>query len=97
MDFLEAKEIQVRLVVAVLAVVATATYLATKKSKGLSQLSHNVYKFRFALPTPTSMLGLPIGQHISCRGKDSQGEEVIKPYTSTTLDTDVAYFELVIK
>ncbi|KAI3740577.1 hypothetical protein L2E82_31045 [Cichorium intybus] len=31
------------------------------------------------------------------RGKDSQGEEVIKPYTPTTLDTDVGYFALVIK
>lgn len=31
------------------------------------QLSHNVAKFRFALPTPASVLGLPIGQHISCR------------------------------
>lgn len=31
------------------------------------QLSHNVAKFRFALPTPTSILGLPIGQHMSCR------------------------------
>ncbi|KAI3778007.1 hypothetical protein L2E82_06955 [Cichorium intybus] len=30
-------------------------------------------------------------------GKDSQGEEVIKPYTPTTLDTDVGYFALVIK
>ncbi|KAF2288141.1 hypothetical protein GH714_004632 [Hevea brasiliensis] len=41
----------------------------------LTKLSHNVSKFTFALPTPTSVLGLPIGQHISCRGKDSQGEE----------------------
>lgn len=32
-----------------------------------TQLSHNVAKFRFELPTPTSVLGLPIGQHISCR------------------------------
>lgn len=31
------------------------------------------------------------------RGKDSQGEDVIKPYTPTTLDSDVGYFELVIK
>ncbi|XP_028761365.1 NADH--cytochrome b5 reductase 1 [Neltuma alba] len=61
------------------------------------QLSHNVAKFTFALPTPTSVLGLPIGQHISCRGKDSQGEEVIKAYTPTTLDSDVGHFELVIK
>lgn len=32
-----------------------------------TQLSHNVAKFRFDLPTPTSVLGLPIGQHISCK------------------------------
>lgn len=62
-----------------------------------TQLSHNVAKFTFELPTPTSVLGLPIGQHISCRGKDSQGDEVIKPYTPTTLDSDVGHFELVIK
>ncbi|XP_021733196.1 NADH--cytochrome b5 reductase 1-like [Chenopodium quinoa] len=62
-----------------------------------TQISHNVAKFTFALPSPTSVLGLPIGQHISCRGKDSQGEEVIKPYTPTTLDSDVGRFELVIK
>ncbi|KAJ4978435.1 hypothetical protein NE237_009215 [Protea cynaroides] len=62
-----------------------------------TQLSHNVAEFRFALPTPTSVLGLPIGQHISCKGSDSNGEEIIKPYTPTTLDSDVGYFELVIK
>ncbi|KAK3205456.1 hypothetical protein Dsin_019502 [Dipteronia sinensis] len=61
------------------------------------QLSHNVAKFTFALPTPTSILGLPIGQHMSCRGNDSLGEEVIKAYTPTTLDSDIGYFELVIK
>lgn len=31
------------------------------------KLSYNVAKFTFALPTPTSVLGLPIGQHIICR------------------------------
>jgi cytochrome-b5 reductase len=87
------------------------------------QLSHNVAKFKFVLPTTTSTLGLPIGQHISCRflslvlawymldfnffslcvvsyccrGMDAAGEEVIKPYTPTTLDSDVGRFELVIK
>ncbi|KAH7301303.1 hypothetical protein KP509_23G019400 [Ceratopteris richardii] len=62
-----------------------------------TQLSHNVVKFRFALPTPHSVLGLPIGQHISCLGQDKGGEEVIKPYTPTTLDSDIGFFELVIK
>ena len=32
-----------------------------------TQLSHNVAKFKFELPTPTSVLGLPIGKHMSCR------------------------------
>ena len=31
------------------------------------------------------------------RGKDAQGEDVIKPYTPTTLDSDLGRFELVIK
>ncbi|KAH9619315.1 hypothetical protein KSS87_004050 [Heliosperma pusillum] len=62
-----------------------------------TELSHNVAKFRFELPTTTSVLGLPIGQHISCRGKDVNGEYAIKPYTPTTLDSDVGYFELVVK
>ncbi|MBA0615439.1 hypothetical protein Godav_015576 [Gossypium davidsonii] len=62
-----------------------------------SQLSYNVAKFKFALPTPTSVLGLPIGQHMSCRGKDQNGDDVVKPYTPTTLDSDLGYFELVIK
>ncbi|XP_054802160.1 NADH--cytochrome b5 reductase 1-like [Prosopis cineraria] len=98
--------------VAFVAIALGAFYLlSSKKAKGClnpdvfkgfklvkrTQLSHNVAKFTFELPTPTSVLGLPIGQHISCRGKDSQGEEVIKPYTPTTLDSDVGYFELVIK
>ncbi|GER52591.1 NADH:cytochrome B5 reductase 1 [Striga asiatica] len=99
--------------VGLIAIVAAYFLLSSKKPKALvcldpekfkefklvkkTQISHNVAKFKFALPTPTSILGLPIGQHISCRGRDSQGEEVIKPYTPTTLDSDIGYFELVIK
>ncbi|KAH9791115.1 NADH-cytochrome b5 reductase [Citrus sinensis] len=81
-----------RLIIAVALVAigaGTAYYFyVTKKPKA---------KFTFALPTPTSVLGLPIGQHISCRGRDDLGEEVIKPYTPATLDSDIGYFELVIK
>ncbi|PWA96841.1 NADH-cytochrome b5 reductase 1 [Artemisia annua] len=110
MDFLEANETQI--VIAGFAIAIAAFYLInSRKPKGCldpekfrdfklvkrTQLSHNVAKFKFALPTPTSVFGLAIGQHISCRGKDSQGEEVIKPYTPTTVDTDLGYFELVIK
>ncbi|KAG7949012.1 hypothetical protein I3843_13G038700 [Carya illinoinensis] len=62
-----------------------------------TQLSQNTARFRFSLPTPTSVLGLPVGQHIICRGKDNQGEEVTRPYTPITLDSNVGYFELVVK
>ncbi|KAJ4821792.1 NADH-cytochrome b5 reductase [Turnera subulata] len=65
----------------------------TKKT----QISHNVAKFRFALPAPSSVLGLPVGSHIICRGKDSEGREVTRPYTPITLDSDVGFFELVVK
>lgn len=109
MDFLEVPDVQ--LGIAVVVITFAAYYLFNRKPKGCldpenfkefklvkrTQISHNVAKFRFALPKPTAVLGLPIGQHISCRGKDSTGEDVIKPYTPTTLDIDVGYFELVIK
>ncbi|CAL5095518.1 unnamed protein product [Urochloa decumbens] len=106
-------ETTVAVAVAVVAVAAGAAYLfvRSRKPKGCldpdnfrefklvqkRQLSHNVAKFKFVLPTPTSALGLPIGQHISCRGQDAAGEEIIKPYTPTTLDSDLGHFELVIK
>ncbi|KAL2327096.1 hypothetical protein Fmac_020523 [Flemingia macrophylla] len=60
-------------------------------------LSHNVARFRFALPTPSSVLGLPVGKNILARGKDSQGDEVMRSYTPITLDSDIGYFELVVK
>ncbi|KMS97611.1 hypothetical protein BVRB_5g125280 [Beta vulgaris subsp. vulgaris] len=113
MDFLETPEMQMLAIgVAFLVVIATLVFFTSKNKSRVcldpenfkdfklvkrSQISHNVAKFTFELPTTTSVLGLPIGQHISCRGKDSQGEEVLKPYTPTTLDSDVGRFELVIK
>ncbi|MED6118953.1 NADH-cytochrome b5 reductase [Stylosanthes scabra] len=112
MVFTPEDQILVGLAVAVVAIGVGAFYIYSSKKPKVcldpekfkefklvkrQQLSHNVAKFTFALPTPTSVLGLPIGQHISCRGKDGQGEEVIKPYTPTTLDSDVGRFELVIK
>ncbi|ESW05536.1 hypothetical protein PHAVU_011G187800 [Phaseolus vulgaris] len=62
-----------------------------------TQLSHNAARFRFALPTPSSILGLPVGKNILVRGIDSEGEEVKRSYTPITLDSDVGYFELVVK
>ncbi|GAQ86614.1 NADH-cytochrome b-5 reductase [Klebsormidium nitens] len=60
-------------------------------------VSHNSRRFRFALQTEETILGLPIGQHISIQGVDEEGKEFSRPYTPTTLDDDVGHFELVIK
>lgn len=55
----------------------------------------------FQMSTPCMMFVICIMvyhiEFFSYRGKDSQGEEVIKPYTPTTLDSDIGYFDLVIK
>jgi len=104
---------QVGLSLALVAVVAGAAYVwyANRKPRTVlrpdrwlkfklakkEQVSHNVVKLRFALPTPKSVLGLPIGQHISCMGIDTDGTEVVRPYTPTTLDSDVGFFDLVVK
>jgi NAD(P)H-flavin reductase len=53
-------------------------------------------RYRFALPTPTDSLGLPIGQHISI-GAEIDGKNVVRSYTPTTLDEDKGHFDLVVK
>lgn len=41
-------------------------------------LTHNTARFRFALPHGDQELGLPVGQHVSLRGKLPDGEEVMR-------------------
>lgn len=60
------------------------------------QLSPNVYRFVFALPKPTDVLGLPTGQHIAIRA-DIGGKSVSRSYTPTSNDTDPGRIELVVK
>ena len=60
------------------------------------QLSPNVYRFVFALPKETDILGLPIGQHIAIRA-DINGKSVSRSYTPTSNDTDPGRLELVVK
>jgi len=59
-------------------------------------ISHDTRRFRFALPSPDHILGLPVGQHIylSCK---VNGELVVKPYTPVTSDDDHGYMDLVVK
>mmetsp|Transcript_26768 Transcript_26768/g.20052 ORF Transcript_26768/g.20052 Transcript_26768/m.20052 type:complete len:309 (+) Transcript_26768:10-936(+) len=60
-------------------------------------ISHDVKRFRFGLPSPTHRLGLPIGQHISLKYVDENGEEVIRSYTPTSSDDDLGYVDFVVK
>lgn len=61
-------------------------------------MSHNVAIYRFALPRPTDILGLPIGQHISLAATiPGQPKEVVRSYTPITSDNEKGYFDLLVK
>ena len=56
--------------------------------------------YRFSLQTPTQILGLPIGQHMSVAATlDVNGEpkEVVRSYTPISSDENLGYFDLLIK
>jgi cytochrome-b5 reductase len=60
-------------------------------------LSKDSAIFRFGLPNPTDVLGLPIGQHIQISA-DIDGKNVMHSYTPTSLDQDSkGFFDLLIK
>ncbi|XP_011058693.1 PREDICTED: NADH-cytochrome b5 reductase 2 isoform X1 [Acromyrmex echinatior] len=59
-------------------------------------ISHDTRKFRFGLPTPNHILGLPIGQHVHLTAKIGE-EVVIRSYTPVSSDDNQGYVDLVIK
>lgn len=59
-------------------------------------LSHNVRKFRFALPTPEHRLGLPVGKHFMVE-YTGEGGKVKRAYTPVTGDEVKGYVDLVVK
>ncbi|KAH9884476.1 ferredoxin reductase-like protein [Xylariomycetidae sp. FL2044] len=64
-------------------------------------ISHNVAIYRFSLPSPTAILGLPIGQHISIGAPiaqpDGTTKEIVRSYTPISGDHQPGYFDLLIK
>lgn len=60
------------------------------------EISPNVYRLVFGLPSPSSILGLPTGQHVSLRAHIN-GEWVSRSYTPISNDKDAGVIELVIK
>ncbi|XP_038636403.1 NADH-cytochrome b5 reductase 3-like [Scyliorhinus canicula] len=59
-------------------------------------VSRDTRRFRFALPSPQHVLGLPIGQHIYLSAKIN-GELVVRPYTPVSSDDDKGFVDLVVK
>ncbi|KAL7626213.1 NADH-cytochrome b5 reductase [Parahypoxylon ruwenzoriense] len=64
-------------------------------------ISHNVAIYRFSLPAARSILGLPIGQHISIGAAipqpDGSTKEIVRSYTPISGDHQPGYFDLLIK
>ncbi|KAL1963353.1 hypothetical protein VTN77DRAFT_8474 [Rasamsonia byssochlamydoides] len=61
------------------------------------QLSSNVYRFVFALPNSTDIIGLPIGQHVAIKAVLDDGTSVTRSYTPVSNNLDLGRLELVIK
>jgi cytochrome-b5 reductase len=60
-------------------------------------LSHDTRRFTFSLQTPTTKLGLPIGQHISLKFTGADGKGVQRSYTPTSGDETLGKVTFVIK
>lgn len=57
-----------------------------------------LHSYRFNLQSPTHILGLPIGQHMSVAATiDGQPKEVVRSYTPISSDENKGYFDLLIK
>lgn len=59
-------------------------------------ISHDTRRFRFGLPSPNHILGLPIGQHIHLTARIDE-DIVTRSYTPVSSDDDLGYVDLVIK
>ncbi|OCB86110.1 NADH-cytochrome b5 reductase [Sanghuangporus baumii] len=59
-------------------------------------VSPNTALYRFALPRPDDVLGLPIGQHISVQA-EVNGKQIMRSYTPTSSDDDLGHFDLLVK
>jgi cytochrome-b5 reductase len=71
-----------------------AKYEVTLTQK--DQLSPDTRRLRFELPSPSHVLGLPVGQHIYLSAQIN-GTLVVRPYTPVTSDEDRGHLDLVVK
>jgi len=57
-------------------------------------VTHNTRRFKFKLDSPTTRFGLPCGSHVMIK---VSGNKIERPYTPTSSDDDLGFFELVVK
>ncbi|KAL4948916.1 hypothetical protein BDW69DRAFT_188823 [Aspergillus filifer] len=79
----------------------TPGFLNAKDYKSLplvekEELAPNVYRFVFALPGKTDVVGLPIGQHVAIKATVN-GQAVTRSYTPVSNNLDRGRLEMVIK
>ncbi|XP_019488910.1 PREDICTED: NADH-cytochrome b5 reductase 2 [Hipposideros armiger] len=67
-----------------------------KLDKYEKQISHNTRKFRFGLPSPDHVLGLPVGNFVRLLAKIDDAL-VIRAYTPVSSDDDRGFVDLIIK
>ncbi len=61
-----------------------------------TRVSHNSWLYRFALPSDSARLGLPLGQHVSLRTTVGD-REIRRPYTPVSSIDTKGHFELLVK
>ncbi|CAO3694412.1 hypothetical protein G6F70_003481 [Rhizopus microsporus] len=64
------------------------------------RINHNVSLFRFKLPKSTDVAGLPVASCVLFRShitKDGKSEEVVRPYTPTSVEAAEGHVDFVIK
>lgn len=59
-------------------------------------ISHDTRLFRFQLPSPGHILGLPTGNHVHLSAM-IDGKLVVRPYTPVSSDDDLGVMDLVVK
>jgi cytochrome-b5 reductase len=71
------------------------------RSAEVQKLTCISHSYRFKLPSESSILGLPIGQHISIgadlKQPDGATKEIVRSYTPISGDHQPGYFDLLIK
>ncbi|XP_026342003.1 NADH-cytochrome b5 reductase 2 isoform X3 [Ursus maritimus] len=60
------------------------------------EINHNTRRFRFGLPSPDHVLGLPVGNYVHLLAK-IDGVLVVRAYTPVSSDDDRGFVDLIIK